>query len=56
MAVVIEPHETQTAGPVSKTAVARGVVGRTNTTTAVRRAPGQLVRAGHDPAQHRRDD
>jgi hypothetical protein len=49
MPVGIEPRETQTAGPVSKTAVARGVVGRTNTTTAVRRAPGQLVVLGTIP-------
>ena len=47
--VGIEPRETQTAGPVSKTAVARGVVGRTNTTTSVRRAPGELVVLGTIP-------
>jgi CARDB protein len=47
--VGIEPRETQTAGPIAKTAVARGVVGRTNTTTAVRRAPGQLVVLGTIP-------
>ena len=44
--VGIEPLQTQTAGPVSKTATARGVVGRTNTTTSVRRAPGQIVVLG----------
>ncbi len=44
--VGIEPRGTQTAGPIAKTAIARGVVGRTNTTTAVRRAPGQLVVLG----------
>jgi len=49
MPVGIEPRQTQTAGPVSKTATARGVVGRTNTTTAVRRAPGQLVVLGTIP-------
>jgi hypothetical protein len=38
--VIIEPHESQTPGPVEKTATAQGVTGRTNTTTAVRRAPG----------------
>jgi hypothetical protein len=47
--VGIEPRETQTPGPVARTAVARGVVGRTNTTTAVRRAPGQLVVLGTIP-------
>jgi hypothetical protein len=38
--VEIEPRDTQTPGPVSKTATASGVTGRTNTTTAVRSAPG----------------
>jgi hypothetical protein len=38
--VIIEPRDTQTPGPVSKTATAGGVTGRTNTTTAVRLAPG----------------
>ena len=47
--VGIEPHGTQTAGPIARTAIAGGVVGRTNTTTAVRRAPGQLVVLGTIP-------
>jgi hypothetical protein len=37
--VIIEPRESQTPGPIAKTATAQGVTGRTNTTTAVRRAP-----------------
>lgn len=38
--VIIEPRESQTPGPIARTATAQGVTGRTNTTTAVRRAPG----------------
>jgi hypothetical protein len=47
--VGFEPRGTQTAGPIARTAVAEGFVGRTNTTTAVRRAPGQLVVLGTIP-------
>jgi hypothetical protein len=47
--VLVEPLGTQTAGPSARTAVAQGVVGRTNTTTSVRRAPGQLVVLGTIP-------
>ena len=47
--VGFEPRGTQTSGPTARTAVAGGVVGRTNTTTAVRRAPGQLVVLGTIP-------
>jgi hypothetical protein len=39
-AVAIEPKTTSTPGPIARTATALGVLGRTNTTTAVRYAPG----------------
>ena len=42
--VEVEPRDTATAGPISKTAVALGVAGTTNTTTAVRAAPGARSR------------
>jgi hypothetical protein len=43
--VGIEPHDV-TPGPIARTAAAGGVTGRTNTTTAVRRAPGQRSTRG----------
>lgn len=42
--VDIEPQGTATAGPIARTAVALGVAGTTNTTTAVRAAPGARSR------------
>jgi hypothetical protein len=39
-AVVVEPKTTATPGPISRTATAGGFSGTTNTTTAVRFAPG----------------
>ena len=46
--VGIEPHDV-TPGPIARTASAGGVTGRTNTTTAVRRAPGQRSTRGTLP-------
>lgn len=47
--VGFEPHDVMTPGPIAKTAAAGGVTGRTNTTTAVRRAPGQRSTRGTLP-------
>jgi hypothetical protein len=44
--VGIEPHDVMTPGPIARTAAAGGVTGRTNATTAVRRAPGQRSTRG----------
>ncbi len=44
--VGIEPHDVATPGPIARTAEAGGVTGRTNSTTAVRRAPGQRSTLG----------
>lgn len=44
--VGIEPQDVMTPGPIARTATAGGVSGRTNTTTAVRRAPGQRSTRG----------
>lgn len=47
--VGIEPRDGMTPGPIARTAAAGGVTGRTNTTTAVRRAPGQRSTLGTLP-------